>query len=187
MRTRRIHRRLRVEELEPRIAPTGIWDYWVEMGAHSATNGGISNNTGSSDSASIATDTAGNPVVAWSDDQSGDTEVYLLRWNGSAWAALGGSTSGGGISNAPDPSTVPAIAIGTDGGPIVAWRQYSDASQNVYVRRWDGSSWAEMGAGSASGGGLSNGGASNWGQSPDIAAATNGNVCVAWRQYASAG
>jgi hypothetical protein len=41
----RAHRHLRIEELEPRVAPAVI--LWDDMGIHSSSNGGISNAPGS--------------------------------------------------------------------------------------------------------------------------------------------
>ena len=69
----RIHRRLSIEELEQRIAPA-----WVELGAGSATGGGISDNASGSVTPSIAVGLDGNPVVVW-EDSDGDAEIYLRR------------------------------------------------------------------------------------------------------------
>ncbi|MEW6200600.1 MAG: hypothetical protein AB1546_01380 [bacterium] len=49
---------------------------WVEMGTGSASGGGASNNLGYSEYPSIATDSAGNPIIVWDDDTSGNWEIY---------------------------------------------------------------------------------------------------------------
>lgn len=46
------------------------------------------------------------------------------------------------------------MAITPDGTPYVAWRDTS-GDWEIYVRRWNGSSWEEVGTSSASGGGVS--------------------------------
>ena len=74
---------------------------WQEVGAGSATGGGISNNTGTSNNPSVAVAPDGTPYVAWHDGTSGNHEIYVRRWNGSTWEEVGaGSATGGGITNA---------------------------------------------------------------------------------------
>ena len=157
------------------------WDgsKWVEMGSGSATGGGISNNPGYSENPSLAIDPDGKAVVAWEDDSSG-VQIYVKRWNGSAWVEMGaGSASGGGISNTAGSSAHPSLAIGSDGMPVVAWENSGSGNIEVYVKRWNGSAWVEMGAGSASGGGISqNNGVSG---DPSLAIGPDGVPVVAWQ------
>ena len=131
---------------------------WEEMGVGSASGGGISNNSGYSSFPSLAIDSYGAPVVAWHGDSGSDVEIYVRRWNGAAWVEMGSdSASGGGISNNSGDSSFPALAIGLDGAPIITWLDNSGGgSSEIYVRRWNGAAWVEMGSGSASGGGISN-------------------------------
>ncbi len=93
------------------------------------------------------------PVVAWQDGAGGDQEIYLRRWNGTAWEELDGSASGGGVSNTPigassvGQSEAPAVALGPDGSPVVAWvERVASSDLEVYVRRWNGSTWEAMAA-----------------------------------------
>lgn len=150
---------------------------WEEVGAGSATGGGVSSNSGDSYASSLAVAPDGRPYVAWYDDSSGDAEIYVRRWNGNIWEEVGaGSASGGGISNDGSASEHPALAMGPDGRPYIAW--HDDSYEEVYVRRWNGSVWEEVGAGSASGGGISdNTGSSNV---PAMAIASDGTPYVAW-------
>lgn len=154
---------------------------WEEVGANSASGGGISNNSGNSRHPSIAVAPNGTPYVAWDDDSGGDTEIYVRRWNGSSWEEVGlGSATGGGISNNSGGSEGPSIAIAPNGTPYVAWDDDSSGSSEIYVRRWNGSNWEEVGAGSATGGGISNVYRS-WHSA--IAIAPNGTPYVAWEGY----
>jgi hypothetical protein len=91
----------------------------------------------------LATDSQGNPFVVLS-----DSNVSGLWWNGARWVELG-TTAGDGLSNLPA-STMPALALDSIGNPVVAWL---GPSGGAYVRRWDGTTWAEI-AGSGSGDGI---------------------------------
>ncbi len=145
---------------------------WEELDG-SATGGGISNNSGRSQNLSLAIDDSGYPAVAWEDNTSGDNEIYIKRWNGSAWEELGGSATGGGISN-KGVSSDPTLAINSQGNPIVAWSDYSSGQNEIYVKQWNGTTWEEIGTGSASGGGTC------VSTNPSLAIDTSGNPIVTW-------
>ncbi len=152
---------------------------WEEVGAGSAGGGGISANDGDSRDCSLAIAPDGTPYVAWRDNSGGDSDVYVRRWDGDTWEEVGaGSASGGGISDSDGDSRYPSMAIGPDGVPYVAWEDGGFANREIYVRRWNGSSWEEVGPGSASGGGISD----NSGNSgkPSVSAAADGVLYVAW-------
>lgn len=132
---------------------------WVEMGVGSATGGGISNSPGGSFfGPDIALDASGNPIVVWEDKSSGNSEIYVKRWNGTQWINMGvNSASAGGISNSAADSTYVDIAVSPAGVPVVTWHEYSYNLNidSIYVKQWNGTSWIEMGTGSASGKGIS--------------------------------
>ncbi len=152
---------------------------WVEVGAGSASGGGISRNAGTSSVPSIAIAPDGKPYAAWADDTSGDYEIYIRAWDGNNWVEVGtGSASGGGISNTAGTSFAPSMAVAPDGTPYAAWTVYSGGGAEIYVRAWDGSAWAEVGAGSASGGGISN--TARVASAPSLAIAADGTPYAAW-------
>jgi hypothetical protein len=155
---------------------------WVEMGAGSASGGGISHASGDSVNASLAVGPDGLPVVAWQDNSSGQREIYVRRWNGSAWVELGaGSASGDGISHTSDQAEQPALAIGSNGLPVVAWADYGSGNSEIYVRQWNGSTWQEVGVGSASGGGISQ--TEGPSHEPAIAIGLDNAPVVVWENY----
>jgi CARDB len=91
-------------------------------------------------------------------------DVYVTKWNGSAWLALGdpvpaGPTSAGlggpgGVSNSAGWSRLPwmnftnraVLAVGADGRPVVAWGESgTDDQMRIFVRRWNGATWEGLG------------------------------------------
>lgn len=124
---------------------------WVDVGG-SSTAGIYSGNASYSYRASVALDGAGHPVVAW----AAGPEIYVKRFDGSAWGELGtGSASGGGISDNAGVSGTPQLALDALGRPTVAWKDDTSGVPEIYVKQFDGSAWAEVGTGAASGVGIS--------------------------------
>jgi hypothetical protein len=94
-----------------------------------------------------------------------------------------GSATGGGISDSSSDSEFPAIAITPAGRATVAWEDKSSGDRQIYVRRFHGCRWEEIGEGSAGDGGISD----TTGESrlPAIAIAADGTRTVAWSDYSS--
>jgi hypothetical protein len=160
------------------------WNSWEEVGTGSASGGGISQNSGTSDTPTIAISENGVPYIAWHDLTSGDDEIYVRRWNGSVWEEVGtGSAIGGGISNNTGESSFPVITIVPDETPYITWFDNTGGNYEIYVRRWNGSSWEEVGTGSASGGGISNNADTSW--FPAMAIDQNGLPYISWHDVTS--
>jgi hypothetical protein len=157
------------------------WDgsEWVEWNAGSATGGGISNDVSQSTNPSLAIAPNGAPMVVWHDFDYNDAwEIYARRWDGAGWVEMDGSATGGGISQNATTSVEPALAISPDGTPVVAWWDFTDSDYEVYLRRWNGSMWVEMDAGSATGGGVSNNFNSSY--PPSLAINSDGRAFLTW-------
>jgi len=93
----------------------------------------------------LALDTEGHPIVAWTERQ-GDTstnDVFVDRWTGSAWVALGGSLRPGSWTAA----NVSGLALAASGEPIAAMQVTSGDDRRVAVRRWSetGGTWTSLG------------------------------------------
>ncbi len=142
---------------------------WQELGG-SASGGGLSRSSAVySRRASVAFLGDGRPVVAWQEQATSFSEVYVLQWNGSAWTELGAnSASLGGISDNPRTSDDPIVAVDSTGAPRVAWEDASSTNYQVYFRGFAGASWPEEPAGSATGAGISNGPAGQFSDNPDL-------------------
>lgn len=166
----------------PSPTATTLAGNWEEVGAGSATGGGISNSDSWSFDASLAITLDGTPYIVWDEDGSQNMEIYVRRWNGSSWEEAGiGSATGGGISNNSEISEYPSVAITLDGTPYIAWHNYTSEDVEIYVRRWNGTSWEEIGSSSATGGGISNDDSDSYGSS--IAIAPDGTPYIAWDDY----
>ena len=165
------------------------WDgeTWVEMGEHSASDGGISSNGPNSHAPRIACSPDGRVFVGWNDWSAGYGQVYIRAWNGSEWNEIGDhSASNGGISDSTTPSSPYGIVIDPGGNPIVAWQEAFGDRREVYVLRWNGTDWVEVGEGSASSGGI-NRTATDADPRVSIATDTVGHPIVTWTDNSSGG
>ncbi|GEM_PF-5249655 len=97
----------------------------------------------------VSFDTVPNPSLV-SNSPQGVTQAP-------SFTGVGGSTTGGGVSNSPLPSVFPNISFDAAGTPFVAWADDSGGRREIYTRILNGAAWAEMPAGSATGTGLTGG------------------------------
>lgn len=102
------------------------------------------------------------------------SEVLVKVYDGIAWQGLGGSDQSGGVSGQSGSVAGAAVSADDRGRLLVAWQDHGQ----IYLRRWTGSGWQELG-GSASGGGVSQ--CSGACRSPAVAA-RGARTCVAWVQ-----
>jgi hypothetical protein len=120
---------------------------WAALGG-SMSGGGVSASTGNSFHPSIDC-IAGNVVVAWSDDTSGNPEIYLRRFvagsstaweqigvQGSAFPLLAGDTIAppGGVSLTPNLSLAPQVRVDVFGNPTVIWADGAQGSLDIYMK-----------------------------------------------------
>ncbi|MEX2185288.1 MAG: right-handed parallel beta-helix repeat-containing protein [Pirellulales bacterium] len=156
-------------------AASGGLGGWVSLGG-SAVGGGISQ-SGAAVHAQLISTTAGL-VVGYIDDVGAAANVFVRRFNGASWPALGtGAASGDGISDSM--TDVSDLALVTDGTNIAAaWTQSVAATTQIYARQYSGATWNAL-SGSAAGGGISN----TLGESRrPTAAYFGGSLFVAWEQ-----
>jgi len=111
-------------------------DDWAPLGPSLTANSG-----GGVYTPTLQLDDSGKHVVAW---MQGDS-IHVRQWDGQNWQTLGGSP------NTRLPTHVfakqPALALKTDGRPVVAWigddRTFKGIA--VYVQEWDGLDWNLLG------------------------------------------
>ena len=83
---------------------------------------------------------ASNLYVAWTETTAGFANLYVKRWDGAAWTALGGSLN----VSASRAALRPSIAVG--GGTVtVTWAEDTAATNDIYVKQWNGSVWNSIG------------------------------------------
>ncbi|MFP2929356.1 Ig-like domain-containing protein [Pyxidicoccus sp. 3LG] len=77
----------------------------------------------------------GNPVVAWSESNSGSIAAHMRRWSGSAWESI------------PMPAqTFPGnLTVDDSGAPILEVESWDGTAQSARLWRWNGSSWGALG------------------------------------------
>ncbi|WP_237081996.1 Ig-like domain-containing protein [Myxococcus xanthus] len=86
------------------------------------------------------------PVLAWKESNpSGSgttaTDIYVRQWEDRQWKALGGP-----LSAAPGntPADSPALALDSEGTPVIAWIEEEGTARHVHVRTWTGDDWLPL-------------------------------------------
>lgn len=127
---------------------------WQATASGSDTGVGIAANCWKVENLRMTWTGGSNMFAFWNKSNAGTgPSFYLtgLSYDGSGWSAIGGSdtptpfgtTSGGYYSSAE-------VTADADGHPVV----FYSASTGIYVKRFDGTNWVEMGTGSATGAGV---------------------------------
>jgi hypothetical protein len=122
---------------------------------------------------SLAVDQLGRPVVAWHESAGASIlsppyDVYVKRWDGSAWVLLGGKLNVN--TDRKFSSTYPSLAIDSPNRPVVAFTE----GGNVYVKRWENeSSWVLVGD-------ALDVNVSNWAFLPHVAVDARDRIVVVW-------
>ncbi|MEC9374215.1 MAG: calcium-binding protein, partial [Planctomycetota bacterium] len=132
---------------------------WVEIGASSASSGGVSDSltNGFSGVREVALSTDGTSVAAsWTanSDGSGLDQIYLREFDGAAWNAIDGSGSGEGLSDSSGDSSHSTVAY-HDGTIFVAWQDTEPDTTEIFAKFLDAGMWVEAGPLAASLGGVS--------------------------------
>jgi len=84
---------------------------------------------------------AGEPVIAWGEyRRKPDGSLLTVRtWDGASW------TRGDPFNDFTAFSRQPSMALDALGRPVVAWLQGAVLASDVFVKRWTGSAWHELG------------------------------------------
>jgi Bacterial Ig-like domain len=96
-------------------------------------------------SLSLAIDSLGNPIVAWGGDAYPafyEKDIYIKRWNGSVWVDYGTGTALD--VNLSATARYPAISLDGSDYPTVAWKEENGGNHNIYIKKWNGSSWVQL-------------------------------------------
>jgi hypothetical protein len=146
---------------------------WVQLGNSLDVNRGRR-----TDSSTLALDILGNPVVAWREfiGATFQWDIYVKRWNSSNWVSLSGPLDIDTIGDSYDPD----LAIDNSGHPVISWHEeHAFSGPNyIYVKRWNGTSWIQVGEGLALDENLNHDG-----YSPRMVLDNTGNPVVGYKQF----
>jgi hypothetical protein len=119
---------------------------WTQMDGVTLGDENVSNTTGACYGVTFQLDTSNNPYVSWVDETSGNREIYLSRWNGSAWTQVDGVTLGyENISNtAIGFSFLASVELDSSNNPYIAWADTGFGAFDIFITRWNGSAWTQM-------------------------------------------
>jgi hypothetical protein len=110
---------------------------WVPVGSGSL-NMSATHGTG----AAALADVGGVPYVAWTETDGGPGQLYVKRFDGSAWQPVGA-----GSLNVDTAHFVSAPSIaGVGSTPVVTWSEDFGSGYHDWVKRFDGASWAFLGS-----------------------------------------
>lgn len=109
-------------------------------------SGGIANTTVFASEPALAVASDGTVYAAWIDLRSGSRQVYVAEYSGGSWNELGGSTTGGGVSNTIDDARDVSISVTNAGNPIVTWTQTSGPFTDIYSSEYNETttSWNQL-------------------------------------------
>ncbi len=115
------------------------WDgsKWVQLGDSLNTEPNIR-----AQGTSLTIDASGRPVVALYERVAYNWNVLVKRWEGSSWTQLGGT-----LDLVQDADAYGATVTADGNDLVVGWIEAGsgDNPDNAYVKRWNGSSWVQLG------------------------------------------
>jgi hypothetical protein len=95
---------------------------------------------------SVAVDGAGRILLAYHEFpylEAGAQNVYVARFDGDSWAALGDALNGN-----PSPvgfTTKPVIRVDESDRPVVLWHEVAGDQDHLVTKRWNGTTWDLLG------------------------------------------
>ncbi len=119
---------------------------WVDADGSSGRESiNISTNTGSSEDPSLYLDSSGYPHIVWHDSTSGNEEIYYLKWNGTEWVDVAGSSGKEAInvSNRPGDSGYASLCLDSLENPHIAWYDFASGKNDIYYLKWNGAAWVD--------------------------------------------
>jgi hypothetical protein len=124
-------------------------------------------------SPSLALDSSGNPVVSWTESDGTSHNIYVKRWTGSSWVQVGTTLDVNTNRHALEPS----LALDSSGNPVVSWTESDGTFHNIYVKRWNGSSWVQVGTT------FLDVNTNRDARAPSLALDSSGNPVVSWYEH----
>jgi len=111
---------------------------WVDADGSGQESVNVSKDSRDSGFPSLSLDSSNNPRIAWFNHTSGNTEIYYLNWNGTAWVDVDGSGQESiAISNTSGESRVPSLGLDSSGNPHIAWSDNTSGNYDIYYLHWN--------------------------------------------------
>ena len=126
---------------------------WVPLGTGASSATGVSLSATSVRELAIASDGT-RVAVGWTQTIGARTQIYAREFSGSAWAAIGGSTTGNGLSNTTGSASAVSLAY-SNGSLNAAWQDNTSGRNEIYAAKVVANQWVDAGTNSRSGGGVS--------------------------------
>ena len=102
---------------------------------------GVGPVTDGSPSPSPGSQPAAQTVVAWLEGNVAASNVYVSVRQAGGWVPLGGA-----LNVRPHTYTfAPQLRLDAAGFPVVAWQEDLAGVDNLYLKRWTGQTWAQLG------------------------------------------
>jgi hypothetical protein len=90
------------------------------------------------------TNVGGVPYVAWQEiDGSGNQQIRVKRFDGSAWVTVGS----GSLNVSTSQNGIGPVIADVGGIPYVTWHESAGSIYKIRVKRFDGSTWVPVGSG----------------------------------------
>lgn len=88
----------------------------------------------------IAIDNASGNIYASGNFKNANDEYYVAKWDGISWSELGAGTNALHANH-----FMSAIAVDETNGNVYTAGHFSDASGGLYVAKWNGTTWSQLG------------------------------------------
>ncbi|WP_227978631.1 hypothetical protein [Deinococcus terrestris] len=89
----------------------------------------------------LALDRSGRATVAWLQGDVLTSDVFVKRWTGTRWEALGAS-----LNRRPHTYVASTrLVLDTEERPVVAWLEDAGGEDALHVSRWTGRAWQALG------------------------------------------
>jgi hypothetical protein len=84
----------------------------------------------------MASDSAGNPYIAYTEETRTGSRVRVKRWNGVAWDLLG-QVRGAWVLGSASIAGSPSLAVNASGDALVAWQEImASGESSIWLRRF---------------------------------------------------
>ncbi|HPF49907.1 MAG TPA: hypothetical protein PLP35_09465, partial [Caldisericia bacterium] len=94
----------------------------------------------------LALDSLDYPHIVWSDNFTGNNDIFYVRWSGNDWVCANGDlydplTGNANVSINSGNSRNVSMCLDNLGNPHIAWRDDTPGNDEIFYVKWDGMNW----------------------------------------------